>query len=87
MNQAPRICATCSSFNPGHGCWALVNRFQQPGTQPAWREAPGPTDSCKDYQTKLESDAQDAALHAFWQPLIIKSRWAAGRTKGHKEMR
>jgi hypothetical protein len=86
MNLAPRTCATCSSFNPVHGCWASVNRFQKSGALQAWHEAPGPNDSCKKHQTKLESEAQDAALYAFWQPLLIKSRWAAARSKGCKDM-
>jgi hypothetical protein len=82
MKPAHRICATCSSFDPAHGCWASVNHLEQAEAPHAWRDLPGPTDSCKDHHTSLESEARDAALYALWQPLLIKSRWA--RTKGRK---
>jgi len=84
MNTVKRSCANCSSFDPAHGCWALANVAPQADTPQVWPQSTGPDTCCKDHRTQLESDAQDAALYAFWQPLLIKSRRATIRTRGDK---
>jgi hypothetical protein len=82
MNMTKKTCATCGSFDPVHGCWVAVNSVKQPDVRQAWLRPPDPKDCCKDHQTQSESDAQDLAVHAFWRPLLIKSRQAAARTRG-----
>lgn len=84
MNQAQRICATCSSFDPAHGCWGSVNALAPSGAAQAPHRSSGPDDCCADHRTRLESDALDAAIYALWQPLLIKSSWSRTR---HKERR
>ena len=84
MNSAQKACATCRSFDPVHGCWDWVNMPEQADASPSRSRPPGPDDCCDKHQTQLESDIQEAALYALWQPLLIKSRWA--RTKERKGM-
>jgi hypothetical protein len=85
MKSAPRSCANCSSYDPGRGCWVWVNRSRPAGTPQAWPRPPAPDDCCKNHKTRLESDALDAAIYALWEPLLIKSRWAAERNKGRRD--
>jgi hypothetical protein len=84
MKSAPRSCTNCSSFDPVRGCWAWVNGSQQAGTPQALSRPSTPDDCCKNHKTRLESDALDAAIYALWAPLLIKSRWAAERSKGRR---
>lgn len=84
MNPTQKACATCRSFDPVHGCWDGVSLPEQADAPQSRSRPPGPDDCCDKHQTQRESDAQELALYALWQPLLIKSRWA--RTRGCKSM-
>ncbi len=85
MKSTPRSCANCSSYDPVRGCWASINGSQEAGAPQAWPRPAAPDDWCKNHKTRLESDALDAAIYALWEPLLIKSRWAAERSKGCRD--
>jgi len=85
MKSALRSCANCSSYDPVRGCWAWINGSQQADSQQALSRPSTPDGWCKNHNTRLESDALDAAIYALWEPLLIKSRWTAERSKGRRD--
>lgn len=72
MSLVQKTCATCCAFEPVRGCWALTKPSRQPDLNGC----------CEHHQTEMESDVLEGYIHAFWQPLLIKShRMATTQTR------
>lgn len=82
MNPMQLTCVTSApspASSPDQACQATAD-FVKPSDAPL----PGLSQSvvqhsCTDYHNLLESQGIDEAIHAFWRPLLIRSRGAAGR--------
>ena len=74
MKSMPRSCVNCSSYDSASTCSILASRSRPHASENA----------CQNH-SQFESDALDTAIHALWEPLLIKSRWAAERSsKGRR---
>ena len=62
-----RTCSTCCSYS-GDECLNMVH-FIVPG---AGGRQPLPNEACDDHMTQRESDAEDAAISAFWLTLGLE---------------
>ena len=80
MNLAQQTCAACGSLDPAHCCLPAAKLAAAQAGSPLH----GPNDDCEKHQAQAQSDGQEAAVHALWQQLVIKSRWAVTRTSDRR---
>jgi hypothetical protein len=85
MNLNQKTCATCSTFDFMRGCQASASPAEQSDAQQAQSRSSGPDGYCNDHQAKRENE-EDTDTYALLNPLLIKSRWAATRSRSRKSM-
>ena len=66
MLLTPKSCATCCSYSAAQGSCTSVDLMEKRATPQARYRSRSPDDSCKAHQSRLQSDARDLAVLAFW---------------------
>jgi hypothetical protein len=79
MNPVQLTCATSALSSPDQKCQAAAD-FVKPSDAPLpWLSQSVVQHNCTNHHDRLESQAIEEAIHAFWRPLLIRSRNIAGR--------